>query len=148
MVASTDLIFHMNKFLANLHVLNVKIHNFHWNVTGSEFFTLHSKFEALYEEAGLTIDTIAERILMIGGKPTASLKIYLEHADLREAETKDYTGKDAVKELMEDYIILLAEVAAIGTIADDLKDDVTASLATDIKATYEKTIWMLSATLK
>jgi starvation-inducible DNA-binding protein len=148
MSTKTDLIFHMNKFLANLHVLDVKIHNFHWNITGPEFFTLHTKFESLYNEVEDTIDTIAERILMVGGKPTASMKIYLEHTDLREVETRDYTAAEALKELKEDYTMLLAEIAAIGVMANDLGDDVTADMVTTIKAAYEKNIWMLSASLK
>jgi starvation-inducible DNA-binding protein len=67
----------LNKQIANWSVLYTKLHNYHWYVKGGQFFTLHVKFEEFYNEAGLHVDELAERLLAIGGKPAATLKEYL-----------------------------------------------------------------------
>lgn len=60
---------HLNDLLANYHVHYQKLRGCHWNVSGSNFFTLHVKFEELYTNAQITIDELAERILTIGKSP-------------------------------------------------------------------------------
>ncbi|KAF6610761.1 DNA starvation/stationary phase protection protein, partial [Paenibacillus sp. EKM208P] len=64
----------LNRQVANLNVLYVKIHNYHWYVKGSSFYTLHVKFEELYNEVTLKMDEIAERLLALKGSPSATLK--------------------------------------------------------------------------
>ena len=65
----------LNQQVANLSVLYVKLHNFHWFVKGQNFFQLHEKFEELYDEVTEIYDEVAERILMIGEKPVAKKPI-------------------------------------------------------------------------
>jgi starvation-inducible DNA-binding protein len=65
----TDIV---NKQIANWSVLYIKLHNYHWYVKGPQFFTLHEKFEQLYNEAALHIDELAERLLALGGAPVAT----------------------------------------------------------------------------
>ncbi|MEW8986778.1 MAG: DNA starvation/stationary phase protection protein, partial [Bacillus sp. (in: firmicutes)] len=77
-MAQSDLIQAVNKQVANWTVLYTKLHNYHWYVKGRHFFTLHTKFEELYNEAATIIDEFAERILALEGKPVATLKEYLE----------------------------------------------------------------------
>ena len=67
----------LNKQVANWSVLYVKLHNYHWYVKGPHFFTLHEKFEELYNEAGATVDELAERLLAIKGYPVATMEEYL-----------------------------------------------------------------------
>ena len=76
----------LNKQVANWTVLYTKLHNFHWNVKGPHFFTLHAKFEELYTEAAGHIDSLAERVLSIGGKPVGTLAACLNTASITEAE--------------------------------------------------------------
>ena len=60
----------LNSVLANYHVFYMNVRGYHWNVKGSDFFTLHVKFEELYTELQLQIDAIAERILTVRGTPS------------------------------------------------------------------------------
>ncbi|HIW33187.1 MAG TPA: DNA starvation/stationary phase protection protein, partial [Candidatus Paenibacillus intestinavium] len=63
----------LNRQIANWSVLYVKLHNYHWYVKGTQFFTLHAKFQELYEEATLHVDEIAERLLAVKGQPLAKM---------------------------------------------------------------------------
>lgn len=74
----------MNTQLSNWFILYSKLHRFHWYVKGPHFFTLHEKFEELYNEAAETADAIAERLLAIGGQPAATLHAYLEQASITD----------------------------------------------------------------
>lgn len=74
MANKQDVVDVLNEQVANWTVLYTKIHNFHWFVKGPHFFSLHVKFEELYNEASEHIDELAERILAIGGSPVATMK--------------------------------------------------------------------------
>ena len=79
----------LNLYLVNLNVLYRKVQNYHWNVAGKGFFTIHSKLEEFYDDLNGQIDDVAERILSIGGRPYGTLKDYLELTTIKEAENKD-----------------------------------------------------------
>ena len=68
----------LNKQISTWSVLYVKLHNYHWYVKGNQFFTLHVKFQELYEESTLHLDDLAERLLALEGKPVATMKEHLE----------------------------------------------------------------------
>src|SRR3954463_5109151 len=76
----------LNTQVANFSVLYMKLHHYHWYVKGENFFTLHPKFEELYTESSLHLDTIAERMLSLGTLPTATLKEQLQLSSIEEAE--------------------------------------------------------------
>lgn len=99
---------HLDQHLADLHVLYTKLHNYHWNVEGAGFFTLHAKLEELYDAVAEEIDAVAERILMIGHRPTASLAAYLEKAKLKEAASAPISSRDLAVDLLADYGTLVA----------------------------------------
>lgn len=82
----------LNRQVANLNVLYVKVHNFHWYVKGEQFFALHVKFEELYNDITLKMDEVAERLLSIKGSPAATMKEYLEIATIQEATAKKMPG--------------------------------------------------------
>ncbi|MDY0210435.1 MAG: DNA starvation/stationary phase protection protein [Acholeplasma sp.] len=137
----------LNKEVANFAILYTKLHNYHWYVKGPYFFQLHEKFEELYDEATSIYDELAERILMIGGKPVATLKQSLELASITEAsglETKD----EMIKVLISDFRQIDAELKEGLSYAEDADDDVTADLLTTTRASLQKHIWMLSELLK
>ncbi|MCR6105285.1 DNA starvation/stationary phase protection protein [Salipaludibacillus agaradhaerens] len=136
----------MNHQLANWNVLNTKLHNYHWYVTGPSFFTLHEKFEAFYNEAATNIDEIAERILTIGESPIATLKEYLNEATIKEA-TGDETPADMVAALVKDFETISDESAQLIEVAEDNHDNVTADMFIAIKSSIEQHIWMLNAYL-
>lgn len=142
-----ELIYQMNKFLANLNIFKTIVHNYHWNLKGEHFFTIHPMLDGVMSETDEYIDEVAERILMIGGRPFASLKVYLEHSMLQEIESKPYTGIEAVKGILENFKLLLDEMNVALKMAEDIEDQETADLFTGIGAAYQKHIWMYTAWL-
>ena len=139
---------HLDQHLADLHVLYTKLHNYHWNVEGPGFFTIHAKLEELYDAVAEEIDAVAERILMIGQRPSASLAEYLKKARLEEAESAAISGADIAKDLLADYGQLVAGLREGIAAAQEANDEGSADLMIGSLAEYEKTIWMLDAFLK
>ena len=136
----------LNQQLANWNVLNTKLHNYHWFVKGPHFFTLHAKFEELYNEAGSIIDELAERILMVGGKPVATLKEYLEKATINEASS-GLSAEEMVQSLVDDFSTVSKELKDGIEVAEQNKDQVTADQLLGIVASLEKHNWMLNSFL-
>lgn len=84
-------------YLANLSVLNIKLHNLHWNVTGINFKAIHEYLEELYDSAFEKFDEVAEYQKMNGVYPKASLAEYLEISDISELESRDFGGKETIE---------------------------------------------------
>lgn len=139
---------HLDQHLADLHVLYTKLHNYHWNVEGAGFFTLHAKLEELYDAVAEEIDAVAERILMIGHRPTASLAAYLEKANLKEAASAPISSRDLAVDLLADYGTLVAGLRSGLAAAQDAGDEVSVDRMLGSLSEYEKIIWMLDAYLQ
>ena len=137
----------LNQYLANLHVLYTKLHNYHWNVEGKGFFQLHSKLEELYDNTAKEIDEIAERILILGFRPAASMKEYLELATLKEVKSEAIKGEDIIKDLQKDFEVLILELRSALEVADNNKDQVSVDLFVGSIGNFEKTLWMFRAYL-
>ncbi|MED1206069.1 Dps family protein [Heyndrickxia acidicola] len=136
----------INKQVANWTVLYTKLHNFHWFVKGHHFFTLHEKFEELYNTADGYIDELAERILALDGRPAATLKEVLEIASVQEAEG-NLSAEEMVQTLISDFQSLSSELAEGIEEAGNAGDGSTADLLTGIQEDIEKHAWMLKAYL-
>ncbi|TVP47909.1 MAG: DNA starvation/stationary phase protection protein [Mongoliibacter sp.] len=134
----------LNKLLANYHVHYQKLRNFHWNVTGSDFFDLHEKFEELYNEAKVNIDLVAERIRVFGMTPFSLITDYLEHSDIKEVGT-DLSSKEMVDEVLKDFEILndnLDECAKkVAELGDSATEDMLIAFIKDIELHH----WMLTS---
>src|SRR5690606_33368796 len=117
----------LNKQVANWTVLYVKLHNYHWYVKGPHFYTLHEKFEELYNEAAGLIDELAERLLAVGGKPVASLKACLETADIKEASGNE-NAEQMVAAIMADFNALINELKSGRAAAEAADDEITADM--------------------
>ena len=89
----------LNLYLANLNVLYRKVQNYHWNIVGTGFFSVHAKLEEYYDALNEQIDDVAERILSIGGRPLGTLKDYLAVTTIKEAENKEISIADAVADV-------------------------------------------------
>jgi len=137
----------MNTYLANLHVLYTKLHNYHWNVEGKQFFALHAKLEELYDGVAEEIDAVAERILMLGHRPAASMKEYLELATLKEAASVKIDGESLVKEVMADFTTVIKDLRAGVKVAEEAEDQVSVDMMVGALAQYEKAVWMFRAWL-
>lgn len=136
----------LNRQVANLNVLYVKIHNYHWYVKGPNFFTLHVKFEEFYNEVTVQMDEIAERILTLKGSPAATMKEYLELSSIQEAAGGE-DAKTMVQNLIEDFATLSSEYQEGIEVADAAEDQPTSDMLTGFKADLEKHMWMLRSFL-
>jgi starvation-inducible DNA-binding protein len=135
----------LNQLLSNQFVMYVKLHRYHWFIQGRHFFQLHALFEEMYSKFASDLDTVAERILMIDGKPLATMSKYLKEATLVEANADDKED-EIMEQLMEDYKQLISEIREQGFhLADEWSDEPTKDLLVSLLGSYEKYIWMLSA---
>ncbi|RAN88382.1 DNA starvation/stationary phase protection protein [Bacillus sp. SRB_28] len=147
MSTKTNVVEVLNKQVANWNVLYVKLHNYHWYVTGPHFFTLHEKFEEFYNEAGTYIDELAERILALEGKPLATMKEYLATSTVIEGTSKE-SAEEMVQILVKDFSALIQELKEGMEVADEADDETSADMLLAIHTTLEQHVWMLSAFLK
>jgi starvation-inducible DNA-binding protein len=136
----------LNKQIANWSVLYMKLHNYHWYVTGEQFFTLHAKFEEFYNEAGLHVDELAERLLAIGGKPVATMKECLEISSIKEANGAETAG-EMVQSVINDFSIIIGELKEGMSLAEENDDETTGDMLLAIHSGLEKHVWMLKAFL-
>ncbi|MGM9965971.1 MULTISPECIES: Dps family protein [unclassified Rummeliibacillus] len=140
----SELQLQLNQLVASWSVLYTKLHNFHWYVKGPSFFTLHEKFEELYNEASSHLDDIAERILALGGQPVATLKEHLEISEIKEVSGSE-TAEQMVKILIQDFEIMMKNLKKGMSEAANENDDMTEDLLNSINQSLEKHVWMLKA---
>lgn len=136
----------LNELVSTWSVLYTKLHNYHWYVSGPSFFTLHVKFEELYNEVTLNLDDLAERILSKGGKPVATLKEHLELSLIKEASGKEDATK-MVEKLVADFKTIMKALDNGMTLASEAGDDRTEDLLNAQFQSLEKHTWMLNAYL-
>lgn len=141
-----DLNKELNKLVATWSVLYTKLHNYHWYVTGNAFFTLHAKFEELYNEVTLNFDDTAERILSKGGEPVATLKEYLELSYVEEATGKE-TADEMVATTICDFEKQMQAINNTMQLAAEEGDDRTEDMLNAMYQSLEKHTWMLKAFL-
>ncbi|WP_274648922.1 Dps family protein [Paenibacillus humicola] len=134
----------LNQQVSSWSVLYVKLHNYHWYVKGSQFFTLHVKFQELYEEAALHVDNIAERLLALEGKPVATMSEQLKLSSIKEASGKE-SAEEMVDSLIADFSVVIGELKEGMNEAEKSGDETTADLLLSIHASLEKHVWMLKA---
>jgi starvation-inducible DNA-binding protein len=134
----------LNGLLADSTVFYQKLRNYHWFVTGPQFFTLHAKFEELYDHWAEMIDEIAERILAMNGRPLPTLAAVLEHAGLNE-ETGQPNAKQMVQNLHDDMNTLADRFTQVHDAADEAGDTTTVNLLDEYIDEMRKTLWMLRA---
>jgi len=137
----------LNKNLANVQTLYVKLHNYHWNVKGINFKSIHETTESYYDYFAKQYDDVAERIIQLGGKPFASMKDYLNNAEIKEETKNDFDGKFVLGAILPDFELLKKEYKEISKTAAGMEDTPTAALADENIAWLEKQIWMINASL-
>lgn len=134
----------LNALLANYNIHIQKLRNYHWNVKGPDFFDLHEQFEAQYNQAAQFIDELAERIRVFDATPWSTLKAYLENAEIKETES-EISADIMVREILNDYNILLENMSTILDITATHKDYGTERLIKQFIQSIEKNHWMLSS---
>ena len=135
----------LNLYLANQLVDYVKKHNLHWNLKGSQFFTLHAKLEELYDEANDILDEVAERILALGGNPVSNMKEALSMATIKELENGPKSTDQTIKALISDTDYWIKDSKEIAELADKEGDSVTNDMFNGYTKAYQKLAWMLKA---
>ncbi|MBM7606773.1 starvation-inducible DNA-binding protein [Lysinibacillus composti] len=141
-----NLVEQLNDLVATWSVLYTKLHNYHWYVTGPSFFTLHSKFEELYNEVTLNLDEVAERILSKGGKPVATLREHLEMSLVQEANGNETTN-EMVQTIITDFTTIMKALKEAMNQAGEEGDDRTEDMLNATFQSLEKHSWMLNAFL-
>jgi len=133
--------------LADSYTLYLKTHNYHWNVTGPMFTTLHTLFETQYTELALAVDEIAERIRAVGARAPGSYSEFERLASVKEA-TGTPNAEAMIRDLVNDQELVANRARKLLTIADARGDAVTADLATRRIEVAEKNAWMLRSHLE
>jgi starvation-inducible DNA-binding protein len=132
----------LGRVLADTYTLYLKTHNFHWNVTGPMFQTLHLMFEQHYTELAQAVDLIAERIRALGQPAPGSYAQYSRLSSIAE-ETGVPPAETMIRQLVEGHEAVARTARGVFPIAEKASDQVTLDLLTQRLQVHEKTAWML-----
>ena len=136
----------LSRLLADTYTLYLKTHNFHWNVTGPMFQTLHLMFETQYTELALAVDQIAERIRALGYPAPGSYAEYAKLSSISDAKGVPSATK-MIAELVSGQEAVVRTARSVFPVAEKAGDEPTADLLTQRMQVHEKTAWMLRSLL-
>jgi len=136
----------LSRLLADTFTLYLKTHNFHWNVTGPMFRTLHVMFEEQYNELWTANDLIAERIRALGVFAPATFKEFVRLTSIAEEEGVP-AANQMIRQLVEGHETAARTARSVITIAENADDAPSADLLTQRLQVHEKTAWMLRSLL-
>jgi starvation-inducible DNA-binding protein len=136
----------LSKLLADTYTLYLKTHNFHWNVTGPMFQTLHLMFEQQYNELALAVDQIAERIRALGFFAPGSYREFSQLSSIKEEEEIP-DAREMIRLMVEGQEKVIRTARSVFSVVDRVNDEPTADLLTQRMQVHEKTAWMLRSLL-
>ena len=136
----------LSHLLADTYTLYLKTHNFHWNVTGPMFQTLHTMFEEEYTELWAALDEVAERIRSLGEPAPGSYAAFSKLTSIEE-EAGVPEAKDMIRQLVAGHEAVAKTARSVFPAAESGNDEVTADLLTQRMTVHEKTAWMLRSLL-
>ncbi len=137
----------LSRLLADTYSLYLKTHNFHWNVTGPMFQTLHLMFETQYTELALAVDLIAERIRALGYPAPGTYSEYAKLSSIPETAGVP-KAKEMIRLLVEGQEAVVRTARSIFPLLEEVNDEPTADLLTQRMQIHEKTAWMLRSLLE
>ncbi|MGQ0501931.1 MAG: Dps family protein [Panacagrimonas sp.] len=137
----------LSRLLADEYTLYLKTHNFHWNVTGPMFNTLHLMFETHYTEAALAVDLVAERIRALGFPAPGTYRQYVALSSIQEDDGVP-PAMEMVRLLVKGHEACAKTARSVFPLADEAHDEPTADLLTQRLQVHEKTAWMLRSLLE
>lgn len=137
----------LSRVLADTYTLYLKTHNFHWNVTGPMFQTLHLMFETQYNELALAVDLVAERIRSLGHPAPGTYKQFIQLSSIKEVDGVP-KAQDMIRLLVEGHETVARTARQVFKIAEGVSDQPTCDLLTQRMQTHEKTAWMLRSLLE
>lgn len=132
----------LSRVLADTYTLYLKTHNFHWNVTGPMFQTLHLMFETQYTEMAIAVDLIAERIRALGNFAPGSYRQFAELSSVKEADGVP-SAQQMIEQLVEGHETVIRTTREIYAAAEKGNDEASLDLLTQRIQLHEKTAWML-----
>ncbi|NQZ01583.1 MAG: DNA starvation/stationary phase protection protein [Bdellovibrionales bacterium] len=136
----------LGHLLADSYTLYLKTHNYHWNVTGPMFQTLHLMFEQHYTELAMAVDQVAERIRALGEYAPGSYTQFSELSSIKEA-TSVPEAQQMIRDLVDGHEAVVRTARKVIPVADEANDEVTLDLCTQRMEVHEKTAWMLRSLL-
>jgi starvation-inducible DNA-binding protein len=136
----------LSRLLADSYTLYLKTHNFHWNVTGPQFSSLHTMFEQQYTELAVAVDEIAERIRSLGIRAPGSYAEFAKLTSIKEA-TGNETAADMIRQLVTGQESVVRTARQAFPAANEANDEPTADLLTQRMQSHEKNAWMLRSML-
>lgn len=136
----------LSRLLADTYTLYLKTHNFHWNVKGPMFATLHTLFEEHYTEFAAAIDEIAERIRALGMPAPGSFKQFASLSSIEE-ETGHPSAEEMIRQLVEGQEAVVKTARSVLPVANSADDEPTVDLLTQRMQIHEKNAWMLRSLL-
>jgi starvation-inducible DNA-binding protein len=137
----------LSGLLADSYTLYLKTHNYHWNVTGPMFTTLHTLFETEYADLALAVDEIAERIRSLGARAPGSFSEFAKLAAVKEA-TGSPSATEMIEELVADQAAVVGNAKRVVEAAEAAGDQASADLGTRRIEVHEKNAWMLRSHLE
>jgi starvation-inducible DNA-binding protein len=137
----------LSRLLADTYTLYLKTHNFHWNVTGPQFRTLHLMFEEQYNEIWQATDVIAERIRSLGHYAPATYRDYAKLTSIKEPDGIP-PATDMIRQLVEGHETVTRTAREIFPTVEKASDEASADLLTQRMQVHEKTAWMLRSLLE
>jgi starvation-inducible DNA-binding protein len=136
----------LQTFLASTYALYLKTQNFHWNVVGPQFFSLHQLFQKQYEEMAEAVDEIAERIRALGQVAEGGFEPFLKRSKIKGGKG-DLPAEKMLRELIEGHESLAKMGRPWIAKAQGLKDEVSADLLIQRLTFHEKAAWILRSCL-
>ena len=137
----------LSKVLADTYTLYLKTHNYHWNVRGPMFHSLHTMFEQQYTELALAVDEVAERIRALGELAPGSYSEFAKLASIPEGNSRN-DAQAMIRELVEGQEAVVRTCHALFPAVDEANDEPTHDLLTTRMQTHEKNAWMLRSLLE
>lgn len=136
----------LSRLLADSYTLYLKTHNYHWNVTGPMFQTLHLMFETQYTELATAVDEIAERIRALGALAPGTYREFAELSSITEDEDRP-DATEMIRRLVKGQEAVARTARSVFPVVERASDEPTADLLTQRMQVHEKTAWMLRSLL-
>jgi starvation-inducible DNA-binding protein len=139
----------LNRMLADEHVLYVKTRNYHWNVTGPQFHSLHEMLEDFYQKLAPLADDLAERVRQMGGRAIGTMAEFSQQTRVSEQPGEAPEARRMIENLLADHEQIIRDLRQdIDVCADELNDQGTADFLTGLMEQHEKMAWMHRAFLE
>jgi starvation-inducible DNA-binding protein len=137
----------LSRLLADTYTLYLKTHNYHWNVTGPMFQTLHLMFEQQYNELALAVDLIAERIRALGVPAPGTYREFVALSSIKESKGVP-KAEQMIKDLVAGQEAVVRTARSVFPLVEKVNDEPSADLLTQRMQVHEKTAWMLRSLIE